>query len=110
MMRLSSVVDEKALIQELETVVAIPKEKITRRERERLLVRTAIVRLPQNARLIVFLKFWEGETMEEIAKMLSITAEEARVEYIVALSYLEQVLKPYVLEPNFFMRVNARVI
>ena len=104
MLRLSSLVDEVALIRDLEAVAEIPQNKITRRERERLLVRKAVARLPQNPRLIVFLKFWEGEAMEEIAQTLNISVDEVRVEYITALYYLEKVLKPYVLESSFFMK------
>lgn len=109
-MRLSCLVDEEALTRDLEAVAAIPQEQITRRERERLLVRKAVTRLPQNTRLIVFLKFWEEETMEEIAQTLNMPPEKARVEYVTALSYLEKVLKPYVLEPSFFMRGNAGAV
>lgn len=106
-MRLSSLVNEEALSRDLAEVAAIPQEQISRRERERLLVRKAVSRLPQNPRLIVFLKFWEGETMEEIAQTLNMPLEQTRIEYVIALSYLEKVLKPYVLEPGFFMRGNA---
>lgn len=109
-MRLSSQVDEKALGRELEAVAAIPQGEISRRERERLLVRKAVMRLPQNARVILFLKFWEGDTLEEIAGLLALPLEQARIEYVSALSYLEKVLKPYVLEPSFFMRGNAGAV
>ncbi len=109
-MRLSSQVNEEALTRELAEIAAIPQEKISRRERERLLVRKAVARLPENPRLIVFLKFWEGETMDEIAKTLSLPLEEARIEYVTALSYLEKVLKPFVLEPSFFMRGNVSTV
>lgn len=108
-MRLSSLVNEEALTRDLEIIAAIPQERITRRERERLLVRVAVARLPQNPRLIVFLKFWEGEEMEEIAKILNLPLEHARSEYITALSYLEKMLKPYVLESSFFMKESAGV-
>lgn len=104
--RLTSLVDEEALSKELQAVAAIPNECISRRERERLLVRKALVLLPQNTRLIVFLKFWERESLEEIARTLRLTVEQARMEYIIALSYLEKVLRPYVLRPEFFMKEN----
>lgn len=109
-MQLANLVNEEALNRDLAEVAAIPQEQISRRERERLLVRRAVARLPQNSRLIVFLKFWEGEMLEDIAKTLKLSVEQTRIEYIVALSYLEKVLKPYVLEPSFFMKGNAGVI
>ncbi|MBX3034581.1 MAG: hypothetical protein KF865_11710 [Bdellovibrionaceae bacterium] len=109
LMRLSSVVNETALNRDLDAVAAIPAEQISRRERERLLVRKAISHLPQNMRLIVFLKFWEGEMLEEIAASLGLSLDRARSEYVTALSYLEKVLKPYVLEPSFFTKADAEV-
>ena len=78
LIRLSSMVDEQSLTQDLEAVAAIPNEQISRRERERLFVRKAVSRLPQNPRLIVFLKFWEGEALEEIAQTLNLSLEQAR--------------------------------
>ncbi len=109
-MRLSSMVDEQSLARDLEAVAAIPNEQISRRERERLFVRKAVSRLPQNPRLIVFLKFWEGEALEEIARTLNLSMEQTRAEYVIALSYLEKVLKPYVLEPSFFTKGNNAAI
>lgn len=107
LMRLSSAVNEAALKRDLEAVAAISVDRISRRERERLLVRKAVSHLPQSMRLIVFLKFWEGEMLEEIAKTMALPLERARAEYITALSYLERVLKPYVLEPSFFTKGDA---
>ena len=110
LMRLASIMDEQALTRDLEAVAAIPNEQILKRERERLFVRKAVSRLPQNLRLIVFLKFWEGEALEEIAQTLDQSKEKTRAEYILALSYLEKVLKPYVLEPNFFTKGNDAAV
>lgn len=108
LIQLSSIVNETALRHDLEAVAAIPNEQISRRERERLFVRKAIFHLPQNMRLIVFLKFWEGEMLEEIAHTMGLPLERARTEYVTALSYLEKVLRPYVLDPVFFMKGNSR--
>lgn len=110
LIKLSSVVDESALSRNLQEVAAIPNEKISRRERERLFVRKAVSYLPQNLRLIVFLKFWEGEDIEEIAKMLNLSVGQVRGEYLVALSYLEKALKPYILEADFFTKGNATAV
>lgn len=95
--------NEDKLKQDLEQVAALPKNAITRRERERLFVRRAISHLPQNTRMIVFLKFWEGETIGEISHTLKLPFEQVRCEYIAALSYLERMLKPYILDSSFFM-------
>lgn len=110
LMKLSSTVDESALSRDLQAVAAIQNEQISRRERERLFVRKAISYLPQNLRLIVFLKFWEGEDIEEIAKTMNLPIGQVRGEYLVALSYLEKALKPFILEANFFTKGNAAAV
>ncbi len=109
-MQLVSVVNEAALKRDLEAVAEIPIEQISRRERERLMVRKAVSYLPQDMRLIVFMKFWEGEMMEEIAKTLDLSLEHTRTKYLTALSYLERVLKPYILETSFFTKVDIETI
>lgn len=109
-MRLSSKVDEVALTRELIEVASIPNEEISRRERERLFVRKAVARLPQLARILIFLKFWEGETLEQIAQTLNWSVEQTRSEYVVALMYLEKVLKPHLLESDFFLRECMRKV
>lgn len=97
-------VNEAELRRELKQIAEIPPEKISRRERERLLVRRAISYLPSNCRIILFLKFWERETFSEIADVVGFSVESVRVSYLVSLRYLERELSPYVLEPKFFMR------
>lgn len=110
LMKLSSTVDESALSRDLQAVASIPNEQISRRERERLFVRKAIAHMPQNLRLIVFLKFWEGEDIEEIAKTMNLPTGQVRGEYLVALSYLEKVLKPFILEASFFTKGNVAAV
>lgn len=106
--QLSSVVNEAALKRDLDAVAAIPVDRISRRERERLLVRKAVFHLPQSMRLVMFLKFWEGEMLEEIAKNLDLPLERVQAEYGIALSYLERMLKPYILNPSFFVKADAK--
>ncbi len=110
LIKLSSMVNESSLARDLQAVGSIPNEQISRRERERLFVRKAISYLPLNLRLIVFLKFWEGEDIEEIAKTMNLPIGQVRCEYLVALSYLEKALKPYILEANFFTKGKAAAV
>ncbi len=97
-------VNEFELRRELNRIAEIPIAKISRRERERLIVRKAISHLPSNCRMILFLKFWEGETFSEIAAAIGFSVESVRVSYVLALGYLERELSPYILEAKYFMR------
>jgi RNA polymerase sigma factor (sigma-70 family) len=103
-MKFAMQVDEESLRRDMKKIAAISNERISRRERERLFVRTAILHLPSNCRLILFLKFWEGETLREIAETVGFSVESVRASYLLALAYLEHDLRPYVLESEFFLR------
>lgn len=107
LLRLTKQVDVQRLRKELEEVAEIKNEKITRRERERLLVRKAVSFLPQESRLTLYLKFWEGETLEDIAEILRVSVSTVQINYLAGLSFLERELKPYILESKFFLRADA---
>lgn len=106
---LEKLVDIESLRRELKKVAAIERNQISRRERERLLVRTALSFLPENQRLIVYLRYWENQTLEEIAEMLDLPRQATITVYLLALAYLERELRPYVLNPEFFLRRDAEV-
>lgn len=109
-LRLAKEVNEQALKRDLDAVAAIPKNAISRRERERLLVRKAIAHLPQNSRLIVFFRFWEGAAIGEIAETMNLSRDAVRITYLIALSYLERQLAPYILESCFFTKEQMTAV
>jgi DNA-directed RNA polymerase specialized sigma24 family protein len=101
---LGALVNEEELDESLKVIAAIQNNDISRSERERLLVRTAVSYLPNCCRIVVYLKFWEGQTLDEIAHDLDIPLGEVRSSYLIALTYLEEVLSPYVLNRDLFMK------
>lgn len=109
LMQFSSQVDEESLRRDLRNVAAVQNGEISRRERERLFVRIAISYLPSNCRLILFLKFWEGEALSEISETLGYSVESVRVSYLSALAYLEHELRPYILESKFFLKEESAI-
>ncbi len=102
-LRMARETDLQKLRSELEHVSAIQNEKISRKERECLFVRKAVSFLPDNYRLIFYLKFWEDSSLEEIADTLSISIGVVRTNYLVGLKFLERELSPYMLESKFFL-------
>src|SRR5258708_4215143 len=96
-------VDEEDLTRELNAVAESQEHAMSRAERERLLVRKAVSYLPDCCRVVVYLKFWEGQTLDEIAHDTGLSLREVRRSYLIALTYLEEVLRPYVLNSDFFM-------
>ena len=109
-LKLAREVNETAMRRDLDTIASMPNGAISRRERERLLVRKAVAHLPQDSRLIVFMKFWEGETIGEIAEMMNLTFDSVRVTLLIALAYLEKQLAPYVLDPDFFTKGDVTAV
>ena len=103
-LRMKKETDLQELRSELESVAAIQNEKISRSERECLFVRKAVSFLPENYRLTFYLKFWENNSLEEIADILCVSIGVVRTNYLVGLRFLEQELGPYLRENRFFLR------
>ena len=103
---LANQVDEVALRRELKQIAEIDNQFIERRERERLMVRKTISYLPTNCRILLFLKFWEGQSLSEISRTIAIDFEDVRRLFLVSLAYLERELGPYMTNDEFFIEGN----
>lgn len=91
------------------TIAAIGKTQISKKEREKLFVHTALSYLPTRARTILFLKFWQDSTFDEISQTLNLPKKLVRVLFFLSLTYLERELRPYVAEPEMFVRGYLKV-
>jgi DNA-directed RNA polymerase specialized sigma24 family protein len=109
LVRLGKQVDQGRMRETLKSVAAIQSSEISRRERERLLVRKAISFLPSNCRLVLYLKYWESLTLDEIAFTTGLLLWEVRQLYVASLGYLERELRPYLTEVDFFLRRGVTV-
>lgn len=97
-------VDHVGMRKKLMTIAAIGESQIARKEREKLFVHTALSYLPARARTILFLKFWQDHTFYEIAEILGLPMRLVRVVFFLSLMYLERELRPYVVEPEMFIK------
>lgn len=96
-------IDCKALRRELKIVASINNNHISREEREKLIVRKAVSHLPTVSRIVIFLRFWENQSLSEIAEVVALSTQEVREIYLTSIKYLEKELSPYFLKNDFFM-------
>lgn len=97
-------VDHVGMRKKLMTIAAIGESQIARKEREKLFVHTALSYLPARARTIIFLKFWNDHTFDEISDILGLPMKLVRVLFFLSLTYLERELRPYVVESEVFLK------
>lgn len=102
-------IDQLSLRKKLVTIATIGESRISRKEREKLFVHTALSYLPTRARTILFLKFWQDSTFDEIGQALNLPKKLVRVLFFLSLTYLERELRPYVAEPEMFVRGYLKV-
>ncbi|MGE3263160.1 MAG: RNA polymerase sigma factor [Bacteriovoracia bacterium] len=102
-------VDHVGMRKKLATIATIGESQISRVERERLFVHTALSYLPTRARTILFLRFWQDSSFCEIADALNLPMRLVRVLFFLSLTYLERELRPYIIEPEDFIRGYIKV-
>ena len=71
-----------------------PLEALEAKE-ERRMVRAAVKTLPQRRRQIIYLFYWKGMTIQQIASFLGITPQAVSKSRMEALQQLRELLKDY---------------
>lgn len=102
-------VDHVGMRKKLMTIAGLGESQISRQEREKLFVHTALSYLPTKARTILFLKFWEDRTFCEISEALNLPMRLVRVLFFLSLTYLDRELRPYVVDPEVFIKGYLKV-
>ena len=97
-------VDHVGMRKKLMTIAAIGESQMSKKEREKLFVNVALTYLPARARTILFLKYWQDHTFYEISEALNLPMKLVRVLFFLSLTYLEKELRPYVMEPELFIK------
>lgn len=102
-------VDHVGLRKKLVTISAIGEACISTKKKERMFVQTAVSYLPAQARIALYLKFWEDQSSHEIARVLGLTLKLVHALVCLSLAYLERELKPYVMNSTTLVRAYAKV-
>ena len=102
-------VDYVGLRKKLVTISVICGTCVSAKKKERMFVQTAVSYLPTQARLALYLKFWEEQSSHEIARVLGLTLKLVHALVCLSLAYLERELKPYVMNSTTVVRSYAKV-
>jgi DNA-directed RNA polymerase specialized sigma24 family protein len=102
-------VDHVGLRKKLMAISAIGEDLMPAKKRERMFVRTAVSYLPAQARTVLYLKFWEEQSLHEIGQVLGLTLKLVHALVCLALAYLERELRPYVVNSKIVIGAYAKV-